>query len=288
MKKGLCLAFVLISLSVYAQTGSEIYLLDVALTKSKVTVSHAINITNHPGYDNQPFFHTTKPLLYYASFNNDDRSDIRIFNYQTRKTSALTTTQEREYSPTLTPDSRYISCIIQRDNNAQDLGKYPVEGGEAITLIDSLIVGYHAWVDDQNLILFVLSDSMTLQWYDLDKNTNTILDYNIGRALHKIPNQKAMSYVKRGDDGADIINRLDIISKKIKPIVKTLPGREDLTWTSDGKILMSDGEKLLFYDTKLKEGWKEVIMNLGDIKLNGTTRLAMSKDGKKLAVVVAE
>jgi hypothetical protein len=129
---------------------------------------------------------------------------------------------------------------------------------------------------------------MTLQWYDLDKNTNTILDYNIGRALHKIPNQKAMSYVKRGDDGADIINRLDIISKKIKPIVKTLPGREDLTWTSDGKILMSDGEKLLFYDTKLKEGWKEVIMNLGDIKLNGTTRLAMSKDGKKLAVVVAE
>lgn len=288
MKKGLCFAFVLMSLSVYAQTGSEIYLLDVALTKSKVTVSHAINVTHHPGYDNQPFFHTTKPLLYYASFNNDGRSDIKVYNYQTGQSSALTTTQDREYSPTLTPDSRHISCIIQRDNDAQDLGKYPVEGGEAVTLIDSLIIGYHAWVDDQNLILFVLGDSMTLQWYDLGKNTNTILDYQIGRALHKIPNQKAMSYVKKRDDGEHIINRLDIASKKIKPIVNTLPGREDLTWTSDGKILMSDGEKLFFYDTKLKEGWKEVIMNLGDIKLNGMTRLAMSKDSKKLAVVVAE
>ena len=159
----MCFAFVLVSITVYGQTGSEIYLLDVVLTKSKVTVSNAINVTNNPGYDNQPYFHTTKPLLYYASFNADGRSDIKVYNYQTGQSSALTTTQEREYSPTLTPDSKFVSCIIQRDNNAQDLGKYPVEGGEAITLIDSLIVGYHAWVNEQQLILFVLGDSMRLQ-----------------------------------------------------------------------------------------------------------------------------
>lgn len=278
----------LMSLSVYAQTGSEIYLLDVALTKTTISVSNPINVTNHPGYDNQPFFHTTKPLLYYASFNDDGRSDIKIYNYQTGNTSALTVTQEREYSPTLTPDAKFVSCIIQRDNNAQDLGKYPVDGGEAITLIDSLIVGYHAWVDDEHLILFVLGDTMTLQWYDLEKNEHTILDQNIGRALHKIPDQKAMSYVKKKQDGEYMINRLDIISKKIQPIVSTLPEREDLTWTNDGKILMSDGKKLFFYDTKVKDGWKEVSMNLGDTEFTGITRLAISKDGKKLAVVVSE
>lgn len=288
MKKWACLVFVLMSLSVYAQTGSEIYLLDVVLTKSTISVSHAINVTNHPGYDNQPFFHATKPLLYYASFNDDGRSDIKVYNYQSGKTNALTATQEREYSPTLTPDAKFVSCIIQRDNGAQNLGKYPIDGGEAITLIDSLIVGYHAWVDDSNLILFVLGDTMTLQWYDLEKNTHTILDQNIGRALHKIPGQKAMSYVKKGDNGEHMINRLDIASKKIKPIVKALPRSEDLTWTNDGKILMSDGEKLFFYDTKEKDGWKEVSMNLGEIKLTGITRLAISKDGKKLAVVVSE
>lgn len=284
----MCLLFVLMSLSVCSQTGSEIYLLDVALTKSTISVGHAINVTNHPGYDNQPFFHTNQPLLYYASFNDDGRSDIKIYNYQTGMTNALTTTQEREYSPTLTLDAKFVSCIIQRDNGAQDLGKYPIGGGEAITLIDSLVVGYHAWADDHNLILFVLGETMTLQWYDLEKNTHTILDQDIGRALHKIPGQKAMSYVKKGDSGEHTINRLDIVSKKIKPIVMTLSGREDLTWTSDGKILMSDGEKLFFYDTKAKDGWKEVTMNLGDIKLAGISRLAISKDDKKLAVVVSE
>lgn len=284
----MCFAFVLVSITVYGQTGSEIYLLDVVLTKSKVTVSNAINVTNNPGYDNQPYFHTTKPLLYYASFNADGRSDIKVYNYQTGQSSALTTTQEREYSPTLTPDSKFVSCIIQRDNNAQDLGKYPVEGGEAITLIDSLIVGYHAWVNEQQLILFVLGDSMTLQWYDLEKDKNYVLDHDIGRALHRIPGQKAMSYVKKGADGKNMIMRLDIVSKRITPIVNTLPGREDLTWTGDGKILMSDGEKLFYYDTKLKDGWKEAAMNLGGIKLPGISRLAISKDGKKLAVVVTE
>ena len=144
MKKVLCFALVLMSMMAYAQTGSEILLFDISVSKSKVSIKNPVNVTNHPGYDNQPFFHTTRPILYYSSFNDDGRSDIMSYNYETRKSRAFTRTSEREYSPTLTPDAKFVSCIIQRDNGAQDLGKYPLDGGEAVTLIDSLIVGYHA------------------------------------------------------------------------------------------------------------------------------------------------
>ena len=288
MKNVFSLLLLFTALLATAQTGSEIFLFDVELGKTIIEISNPINVTNHPGYDNQPSFHTTKPLLYYSSFNEDGRSDIKIYNYETGESKSLTTTSEREYSPTLTPDGKFISCIIQRDNSAQELGQYPVEGGEASILIDSLIIGYHAWADNSNLILFVLGDTMTLQWYDMKNKTRTIVDDNIGRSLHKIPTQKAMSFVKKKSESEWIINRLDIETKKIKTIIATLPGHEDLTWTNDGRIIMSDGEKLFFYDPKLNNRWKEVDWSKKGLTLNGITRLAITKDGKKMAVVASE
>lgn len=288
MKKIFCLFLFSLPLLAMSQTGSEIYLFDVQLSGSNIVVSNPKNVTNHPGYDNQPSFHSSKPLLFYSSFNEEGRSDIKVFNYKSGKTTALTSTSEREYSPTLTPDGKYISCIIQRDNNAQDLGKYPIEGGEAITLIDNLIVGYHAWVDDNNLILFVLGEPMTLQWYDLKSKSSTVLEENIGRSLHKIPGQNAMSFVHKRSKNDWVINRLDIASQKITPITSTMEGSEDLAWTKDGRIIMSDGSKLFVYDPKLKNDWTEIEMSLEGATISGITRLAMTRDGKKLAVVVSE
>lgn len=288
MKKIFCLFLFSLPLLAMSQTGSEIYLFDVQLSGSNIVVSNPKIVTNHPGYDNQPSFHSSKPLLFYSSFNEEGRSDIKVYNYKSGKTTALTSTSEREYSPTLTPDGKYISCIIQRDNNAQDLGKYPIEGGEAITLIDNLIVGYHAWVDDNNLILFVLGEPMTLQWYDLKSKSSTVLEENIGRSLHKIPGQNAMSFVHKRSKNDWVINRLDIASQKITPITSTMEGSEDLAWTKDGRIIMSDGSKLFVYDPKLKNDWTEIEMSLGGTNISGITRLAMTRDGKKLAVVVSE
>lgn len=287
MKKILFL-FLMLPTLLNAQGGSEIYLFDVQLSKDNIAVSNPINITNHPGYDNQPSFHTSKPLLYYSSFNDEGRSDIKVYNYKTGETTSLTSTLEREYSPALTLDGKYISCIIQRDNNAQDLGKYPINGGEPITLINNLIVGYHAWADANNLILFVLGEPMTLQWYDLKNNINTVLEENIGRSLHKIPGENAMSFIKKKSDNEWIINKLDNSSKKVTPIVNTLPGHEDLTWTHDGRMIMSDGEKLFFYNPRGGDNWQEILMDKGGKQLLGITRLAITKDGKRLAVVVSE
>lgn len=271
-----------------AQTGSEIYLFDVSGKGKRIEVSNPRNITNHPGYDNQPSFHVDKPLIYYSSFNEEGRSDIKIYNFKTEETTALTTTPEREYSPTLTPDKKFISCIIQRDNHAQDLGKYPVEGGEPEVIIDNLIVGYHAWIDDTRLILFVLGDPMTLRLYDTATGKDEVLAERIGRSMHKIPGTAAMSFVLKKSEEEWTIMRLDSNTLQVTPLVNTLKGREDLTWTPDGKILMSDGEKLFVFDPQREWGWMPVPMQAGGTPLKGITRLAMSADGKKLTVVVSE
>src|SRR5258706_7191271 len=97
------------------QAGSEIYLFDMKVSDGQVVLSNGRNITCHKGYDNQPFFHPTEPLIYYSSFNDSGRSDIKYYDYEKKETKNLTLTHEREYSPTVTPDSQFISCILQRD-----------------------------------------------------------------------------------------------------------------------------------------------------------------------------
>jgi len=269
-----------------AQPASEIYLFDLTMKKNKASVSRAKNISNHKGYDNQPFFHPNDPVLYYTQADTSGRTEIIAFDYSKNTTKRITETSEREYSPTLTPDGKFLSCIIQRDDGRQDLGKYPASGGPAEVLIDNLKVGYHAWVNNSEVILFVLGEPNTLRWYSLTNKKDSIITSDIGRSLHAIPGSSAMSFVdKSGKDW--VIKRLDVVTKVVTDIVNALPGREDLTWTADGKIVMSDGEKLFYFHPGISDSWQE-IEGVSESKLKGITRLSVNKKGNRIAIVAAE
>lgn len=272
----------------YSQTPTDIYLFDVSMKKDKITLSHPVNITNHKGYDNQPSFHPNLPLVYYSSFNDDGRADIKSYNYKTQQTVSITKTSEREYSPLVTPEKQYVSCIIQRDNGAQDLGKYPIDGsGEPSIIIDNMIIGYHVWTDNSHLGLFVLGEPHTLHYLLLPMKRDTVIASNIGRSLHRIPNETAFSFVQKNDGKDWQIMKFNTRTKKISLIGPAITSREDLCWTPDGRILMSDGPKI-FYMKPGEAGWTEVLVNAGASILKDVTRLAISPDGKKLAVVVSE
>ncbi len=243
------------------------------------------NITNRSGYDNQPHFHPEKPLVYFSSADESGRTDIMVYNYETGETKKFTNTSEREYSPTVTPDRKFISCIIQRDNGAQDLGKYPIDGGEPVIVVDNLTVGYHAWINDDALMLFVLGRPNTLRLYSISEKKDVVLAENIGRSLHRIPGTNDISFIdKQGEEWH--IKKYESATGMIVTITPTLPNREDLAWTSDGKILMSDGEKLFYWVSKKKQ-WSPVIMP-SNFLLKGITRLATNNSMTKLAIVVEE
>ncbi|MCW5910614.1 MAG: hypothetical protein KIT62_06040 [Cyclobacteriaceae bacterium] len=274
----------------YSQPGSEIILFDLKAKKKKVTLSNPQNITNHPGYDNQPSFHTDEPVIYYASFNEQGRSDIKSYNYQTQSTTQLTDTPEREYSPTLTPDKTGVSCIIQRDNGAQDLGKYSLEGTDPYVIIDSLVVGYHVWADNSHLALFVLGKNgspNTLHYLRLPTQKDTVITENIGRSLHRIPGERAISFVHKISEGNWQVKRLSLETMQVSFIIGTLPGHEDIAWLPDGRLISSDGSKLFVINPRKEKNWSEVAVTDAAL-LKGITRLAVNAKGDKLAVVVSE
>lgn len=288
MKYTLTLVAIFTSSVLMAQTGSEILLFDLKVKKDKVIISNPKNVTNHKGYDNQPSFHTDQPILYYSSFNDEGRADILSYNYKTGVNTAITKTSEREYSPTLTPDKSSLSCIIQRDNGAQNLGKYPVDGGEPTVIIDNMTVGYHAWADNSHLALFILGEPHTLHYLRLPTKADTILAQNIGRSLHKIPGERAISFIQKTADNNWEIKKLESETMKITFIAATLPGIEDIAWTADKKIISSDGTKIYFLDPVKGEKWIEVSTESGSELLRGVTRLSVNTKGNKLAVVISE
>ncbi len=288
MKNTIILTLLLTSTMGLAQTGSEILLFDLSAKKNSLTLSNPKNITNHIGYDNQPSFHPDQPLIYYSSFNEEGRSDIKSYNYKNVETKLFTQTTEREYSPTITPDKQFVSCIIQRDDGAQNLGKHPVSGGQATVLIDNLIVGYHSWVDQDRLLLFILGEPQTLHLYNVKTKEDKVLAEKIGRSLHKIPGQNAMSFVQKLSETEWLIKRLDVATLEITTITRTLSGREDLCWTPQGRIIMSDGAKIYSINPTREKEWSEVGITSGSELLKGVTRLAINSKGNKVAVVVAE
>ncbi len=287
MKNVICtILLILVPLASTAQPASEIFLFDIKNRKNSVTIENPVNITNHKGYDNQPCFHPTETKVFYSSFNEEGRSDIRMYDFKSLTTTNITQTPEREYSPTVTPDRDHLSCIIQRDNNAQDLGKYPIGGGEAEVIIDNMTIGYHAWADNSHLVLFVLGTPNTLHYLRLPTKKDTIIAENVGRSLHRVPGEAAISFVDKAGTGW-LIKKFDTHAMKVTQVAPTMVGSEDLCWLPDGKILMSNGTSLYFLRPKKDVTWQKVEMP-ALAAMKGITRLAVSPNGKKLAVVVEE
>lgn len=288
MKPLLLSLLILLSLNSFAQSGTEIYLFDLIVSDDGVSIANGKNITNRSGYDNQAYFHHHLPIIYYSSIDESERSEIKSFNYQTGETKRFTHTPEREYSPTLTPDDAFISCIIQRDNGAQDLGKYPVNGGEADVLIDELMVGYHSWVDQDRLLMFVLGEPHELHLYNIPAAEDRILHKDIGRSLHRIPGQEAMSFVDKSDSTQWRLMRLDARKLSTSPIIELAEGREDVCWTQNAYLLMSTEEGLMFHNPNSTMGWQEVKVEGETGMLKGITRIAVNPVNDKITVVVSE
>jgi|SRR5436190_12660799 hypothetical protein len=282
----------------FGQTSTEIYLFDMKMDKGQIILSNGINITKHKGYDNQPFFHPSQSLIYYTSSDDSttiDSSDIKIYNYQTKQNTRFTNTPDREYSPTVTPDEKFISCILQRRNGAQDLVKYPIEGGKPKVLINHLKVGYHTWASDNSLFLFVLDDSIhfSLHYYHLANDVDTVVAENIGRGLNKIPGQNAMSFVQKISDTLSVLKKFNLGSGAVSNIIYTIKGKDQLTWLQNNVVLMSDGKQIFFYKedpyTEFKDKkWKAVNITGNGLKLKSITRLATNSENTKLAVVTSE
>jgi hypothetical protein len=271
-----------------AQPATKIYLFELTQPDAVMALGKAKLITDHKGYNSQPSFHNSSPLLYYASADDSGRSDIKFYNYETGETKNLTTTMESEYSPSLTPDYKYVSCVIQRPNGHQDLGKYPVNGGAPSVIIDNLVIGYYGWMGPSALLLFVLKgDAQEMHFYDLANKRDSLMPQKPGRCFLKLPGENAMAFVDKTDSMKWMIRKMDFKTHKIEEIAAIQGQHEDFAITKNGIFLMGNGNGLVYFDSKAKEkGWRPILTGDTGLNLQNITRLSINPANNRLAVVL--
>jgi len=266
---------------------SDIFIVEVRKQDGELKLGQPKKITDLPVYNNQPFFMPDGHTILYTSFR-DKQADIYRYDIRTGQTTQVTNTPESEYSPTLMPDGKNISVVRVEADGTQRLWKFPLAGGAPSLILENVKpVGYHYWIDDHTLALFILGGTGKpnfLEIFDMRTGKSEFVIDNPGRIIRKIPNQKNFSFVHKIANDHWEIKRFDLRVRTVSSMIATLPGVEDYAWLSDGKLLMAKDSKIFAVVPLTADRWKEIANYLigGVTKI---TRIAVSPSGDRIAIV---
>jgi hypothetical protein len=277
------MACLLLSEPLRAQLDTDIFLIPVEdRDSSSWTFGMPRNLTPRKGYDNQPCFTKDSRGLLFVSADAQGQTDIYRYDLFTQINQRLTDTRRRsEYSPTPRPDGKGFTAVVVEEDSTQRLWTFRAgdEGGEV--LMEGVTqVGYHAWYDRKRVGLFVLTEPQTLQVTRVKRPRPLVLADSIGRSLSAAPGKRRLSYVDQGHDPW-LIKVWDARKERTEVVTPTLPGYQDYTWTPEGYLLMARENHLYRFRPGLDATWQD----LGDLGVGNFYRLALSPDGRWLAVV---
>jgi Tol biopolymer transport system component len=247
-----------------------------------------------PGYDNQPMFSGDGTRVLFAANRDGRQIDVFVYERAASRIQQLTRTAENENSPTFLPAgigaAGGFSVVRTEPDKSQRLWRFDAQGrNPEVVLANVKPVGYHAWVDADTVVLYVLGSPATLQIAHVKTGTAEVVADGIGRSLHRIPGTTSVSFVQRESSGEFWVKQIDVVSKKIDPLVKAVDGSadRDMAWMPDGQtILMSSGTKIFSW-TRGSASWTEVF-DAAPHGLGAVSRLAVSSKGDAVAIVVAE
>jgi dipeptidyl aminopeptidase/acylaminoacyl peptidase len=245
-------------------------------------------VATERGYENQPFYTPDGGALLFTANRDGKQMDIYEFDRRTRRTRVLIATPEGEYSPTVMPDGQQLSVIRVEADATQRLWRFDRSGSNPhVILSDIKPVGYHAWIDADQLALYVLGKPATLQHARVSTAKASIVTEGIGRSLQRVPQTTRVSFVQRESATVVWVKEFDPGSGAVTPLVRLIDGEEhDTAWTGDGTLLVSAGTKIHAW-RRGEKTWREVADVMGH-KLGAVTRMAVAPDGRALAIVVNE
>ena len=266
-----------------APPATDIFLAPISMQNGRPVIGTPVNITNRPGYDNQPSFTPDSRSILYTSTREDAQSDIYRYDIASKQITRVTTTPESEYSATVMPGGKRFSVIRVEKDSTQRLWSFALDGSDPKVVIETLKpVGYHAWIDANNLALFVLGSPNALVHTDI-RTGNRI------RWLEESDDRCSRCRTRRDSRSCDRRIRRRRWSpragrasrRRICRATATDTGRRvalEATSRSSGS-----GSTLLFW-TKGASTWVPVA-DLAPAGIHSITRLAVSPDGRWLAIV---
>jgi len=261
---------------------------DLWLTKIENGIpGNPVKISTGNGYNNQPHFSDDGSTIYFTrempGGDATTQTDIAAFCTKTSITTMVNQTPESEYSPTPVPGRSALSVIQVEPDQKQRLWAIDVTSGKMdLLLADAEPVGYHAWINNMEVAMFILGETFTLHTASLDKKDTRLVASNIGRSIRKHPMTNEVLFVDKNQEPWQVA-ALDSETNVARAVMPLFPGNEDFTIDKEGSYWTGNGSKLY----KRSPGGKSWML-MADYKSLGVdhiSRLAINLHSGQIAFV---
>lgn len=268
-------------------------------------VTDVANITPGKGANFQPSFTRDGRAVLFAS-DRSGSNNVYRHDLASGETQALTATPHNLYSPTPLPDGSGFSAIRVVDadpaygieSKQPSLWRFDWDGKEVAPVVPVMRVGYHAWVDEHRLALFIVDDvpernAHRAVLFDRRSGESTALTYKPGRSLGRTADGRRALFVDQTDpahwrlcaQAAGDTQPQVLAETPVGPAGEKDPQRSQyFAALPDGSVIMARGTLLLRWSGKAGAGF-EPLVDLPQV--GGAIRnIAASPDGSRLAFSV--
>jgi hypothetical protein len=267
---------------------TDIWLVNIVKKEGKYSYEKPLNISSRKGYENQPSFTEDNKGIYFVSDKVANQTDVFIYNIKNKTINPIFQTRESEYSPALTTDNKFITCVVVLTDSSQQLLNYDVENklpaleiAKGISNTDS--VGYFTWLNKDTVLYYKLTVPHSLRAWDIKTNKDVwICDYPT-RAFKKIGNTSQFIYgIKK--DSTSVEFRIYNPTLRESKVYATYPSvNEDFVWNNELGLIKSENCELLNYNPLTKK-W-DLLFSFANIGIKKITRFVFDSKNKRLAIV---
>ena len=266
---------------------SEIFLFDLSIDGGLYSATNPRNISKNDDYDSQPYFLPSNNALLFASSRDGKQTDIYQYDINTDKLTQLTHSPHSEFSPKPVGSKGRISYVSEGNNPYQSIWQLDLESGkESWQLNSKEPVGYYQINEPTGDVLFWSRYGWNVHYLNPSKNVNRfVMGHALPSSPQLIPNSNNFSFVHRQTNGMNWIKAFDPTLFSTTPIAPLFDDNYEYTWSPNGDIVRLNNGKLSLWakDNKVFR-WVDG-QDLSDSVKGKLARLAISSDGKHLAVV---
>jgi hypothetical protein len=276
---------------------SDVWLFSYSAKGGNYSFTNGKNVSNRPGYDNQPFFSNDGTKMLYTTELKGGNTTFAEFDVKTGKQFLVQTgniLNISSYSPEFTYGTNFVNAVVVEKDSTQRLWKFYMGIYDTVNLMTDIYipsvknVAYSRWYNDSIVFLCILPEPMNLFVANVKTGVVSKCAMNVNRSmcvLHQ-KNRDLFLYSQMKADSSYAIQALSNTGTHISDFepIPFLKGSQDFTVDKSGNVFMASGTKLYCWTTGKSKEWKEV----GDFASSGLhkiTRLMMSPDGKHIALV---
>lgn len=246
------------------------------------------NITERPGYDNQPWFTPGGKTILYTANHVPDRTDVFEYEILGGGRRQLTDSVDQEYSPQMSPNNKTLSYVTDGPTANQSIWSMDRGDKEHTWLLAHLDerepVGYYAWNHRTQDLLFWSRYGFSLRLVNTAKKESHYITGNAPPTSPQIiPNSDNFSFVHRQGNSEVWVKELDPRTRAVRPVARISGSNYHYGWTPKGRIVMAQGDKLRCWSGE-KDDWSDAA-DLKELGVRNASRVVISQNGKWIAIV---